>query len=62
MVEDETPVRKVRVEFGLESYMVEVEVDPGNPPTEDTVIDMARRMAIERYQPDQSFRKGVIIT
>lgn len=60
-MDGESQVQQVRVFFGVESYVVEVEVDPSNPLNEDALIDRARDTAKEQYNPEASFRKGTVL-
>lgn len=53
--------RRVAVYFGSESYVVDVEVDPTDPPTEDSLIDMARERVVREHAPAGTFRKGEIV-
>lgn len=53
--------RRVAVYFGSEVYLVDLEVDPTNPPTDDSLIDMARERALREHAPASAFRKGEIV-
>lgn len=58
---DDPSERRVAVHFGSEVFVVELSVDPTDPPTEDSLIDMARRRILNDREPDGSFRKGEIL-